>query len=192
MSNICCTIKILVQSIIRPGGVIRTLHPLQLQAECNVISNSGFHQIPVEVALPAERAEVAQVECDVETLKKLKLGLRSTLWSRPASTTSHLLRQQQQQQQRPQENRPISQPQLQQLQQQQQQQQLQPPSSSATQQQQQVVHKNQPQQLQQPSTSPSASSATQKQQQQQQQARQHSPAPTQKLLTEKSDYSISV
>ncbi|XP_046808500.1 Down syndrome cell adhesion molecule-like protein Dscam2 [Lucilia cuprina] len=184
-----CTTQILVQSIyiIRPGGAIRTLHPLQLQAECNVISNSGFHQIPVDVAMPAERAEqVAQVECDVETLKKLKLGLRSTLWSRPASTTSHLLRQQQQQQQRPQENRPISQPQLQQLQQQQQQQQqqLQP------QQQQQVVHKNQQQQ---PSTSPSPSSATTAtQKQQQQQSRQHSPAPTQKLLTEKSDYSISV
>ncbi|KAI8123558.1 hypothetical protein CVS40_5820 [Lucilia cuprina] len=169
-----------------PGGAIRTLHPLQLQAECNVISNSGFHQIPVDVAMPAERAEqVAQVECDVETLKKLKLGLRSTLWSRPASTTSHLLRQQQQQQQRPQENRPISQPQLQQLQQQQQQQQqLQP-----QQQQQQVVHKNQQQQ---PSTSPTPSSATTATQKQQQQSRQHSPAPTQKLLTEKSDYSISV
>lgn len=167
--------------IIRPGGVIRTLHPLQLQAECNVISNSGFHQIPVEVTLPpTERNEqVAQVECDVETLKKLKLGLRSTLWSRPASTTSHLLRQQQQQQQRPQENRPISQPQLQQLQHQQQLQ-LQPPQAQQQQQLQlQSAGKTQQQ-------SPSATS------QKQQPSRQHSPAPTQKLLTEKSDYSISV
>ncbi|XP_073841216.1 cell adhesion molecule Dscam2-like [Musca autumnalis] len=166
-----------------PGGVIRTLHPLQLQAECNVIPSGGFHQIPVEVALPsADRTEVAQVECDVETLKKLKLGLRSTLWSRPASTTSHLLQQQQQQQQqqRAQENRPISQPQLQQLHQQQQQQQQQ--LSQAQPQQQLPAHaaaiKAQP--------SPSTS------QKQQLQPRQNSPAPTQKLLKEKSDYSISV
>ncbi|XP_019891945.2 ras-interacting protein RIP3-like [Musca domestica] len=176
-------VYICVHHNIRPGGVIRTLHPLQLQAECNVIPSGGFHQIPVEVAMPsAERTEVAQVECDVETLKKLKLGLRSTLWSRPASTTSHLLQQQQQQQQqqRAQENRPISQPQLQQLHQQQQQQQQQPQQQ---QQQQLPTHAAAIKSQQSPSTS---------QKQQQLQPRQNSPAPTQKLLKEKSDYSISV
>uniref|UniRef100_A0A1I8MHL2 Uncharacterized protein n=1 Tax=Musca domestica TaxID=7370 RepID=A0A1I8MHL2_MUSDO len=159
----------------RPGGVIRTLHPLQLQAECNVIPSGGFHQIPVEVAMPsAERTEVAQVECDVETLKKLKLGLRSTLWSRPASTTSYLLQQQQQQQQQQRLH------QQQQLQQQQQQQQPQPQQQ---QQQQLPTHAAAIKSQQSPSTS---------QKQQQLQPRQNSPAPTQKLLKEKSDYSISV
>ncbi|XP_017486583.1 PREDICTED: uncharacterized protein LOC108375024 [Rhagoletis zephyria] len=48
--------------------------------------SSGFHQLPIET----ERIELSEVECDVDTLKKLKLGMRSTLWSRPSSTTSQL------------------------------------------------------------------------------------------------------
>ncbi|KAL3284947.1 hypothetical protein HHI36_019078 [Cryptolaemus montrouzieri] len=33
-----------------------------------------------------DRPELSEAECDIDTLKKLKLGLRSTLWSRPASS----------------------------------------------------------------------------------------------------------
>nr|CAD7427387.1 unnamed protein product [Timema monikensis] len=35
-----------------------------------------------------DRPELSEAECDIDTLKKLKLGLRSSLWSRP-STNSH-------------------------------------------------------------------------------------------------------
>ncbi|KAL9905343.1 Down syndrome cell adhesion molecule 2 isoform 4-T7 [Glossina fuscipes fuscipes] len=150
------------------GGAIRTLHPLQLQAECNVMPTSDFHQMPLEVGLPSERNELPEVDCvdDVETLKKLKLGLRSTLWSRPSSTTSHL---QQKHQPQHHENRPTSQPQLQQMPQHQQQKSL------------LSIHK---QQL--------AAASQQLIQQQQPHRQQHSPATSQKHLSEKSDYSISV
>jgi hypothetical protein len=30
-----------------------------------------------------DRPELSEAECDIDTLKKLKLGLRSSLWSRP-------------------------------------------------------------------------------------------------------------
>uniref|UniRef100_A0A1A9URQ1 Uncharacterized protein n=1 Tax=Glossina austeni TaxID=7395 RepID=A0A1A9URQ1_GLOAU len=141
---------------------------LYLQAECNVMPASDFHQMPLEVGLPSERNELPEVDCvdDVETLKKLKLGLRSTLWSRPSSTTSHL---QQKHQPQHQENRPTSQPQLQQMPQHQQQKSL------------LSIHK---QQL--------AAASQQLIQQQQPHRQQHSPATSQKHLSEKSDYSISV
>ncbi|XP_045464515.1 Down syndrome cell adhesion molecule-like protein Dscam2 isoform X8 [Harmonia axyridis] len=32
-------------------------------------------------------AELSEAECDIDTLKKIKLGLRSSLWSRPASSS---------------------------------------------------------------------------------------------------------
>nr|CAD7591924.1 unnamed protein product [Timema genevievae] len=35
-----------------------------------------------------DRPELSEAECDIDTLKKLKLGLRSSLWSRP-NTNSH-------------------------------------------------------------------------------------------------------
>lgn len=46
-----------------------------------------FHQIPIEGTTP-DRIELSEAECDIDTMKKLKLGnpLRSSLWSRPAST----------------------------------------------------------------------------------------------------------
>lgn len=31
-----------------------------------------------------DRPELSEAECDIDTLKKLKLGLRSSLWSRPS------------------------------------------------------------------------------------------------------------
>lgn len=30
-----------------------------------------------------DRPELSEAECDIDSLKKLKLGLRSSLWSRP-------------------------------------------------------------------------------------------------------------
>ncbi|XP_049785936.1 Down syndrome cell adhesion molecule-like protein Dscam2 [Schistocerca cancellata] len=38
-----------------------------------------------------DRPELSEAECDIDTLKKLKLGLRSSLWSRPSgsATTTH-------------------------------------------------------------------------------------------------------
>lgn len=33
-----------------------------------------------------ERPELSEAECDIDTLKKLKLGLRSSLWSKPNET----------------------------------------------------------------------------------------------------------
>ncbi|XP_034120783.1 Down syndrome cell adhesion molecule-like protein Dscam2 isoform X7 [Drosophila guanche] len=135
------------------AGILRTLHPLQLQAEC---TPGAFHH--AEEGL-GERIELAEVECDVDTIKKLKLGQRSSLWSRPSSTTSQLQQEHQQQQQQHQH------------QQQQQRQQQQPPHKRA--------HSKSPQpQQQQPLQQP--------------RPQQHSPAPGQKLLSEKSDYSISV
>ncbi|XP_032309657.1 Down syndrome cell adhesion molecule-like protein Dscam2 isoform X10 [Drosophila ananassae] len=137
------------------AGILRTLHPLQLQAEC---SGGGAFRHQTQDGGLGERIELAEVECDVDTIKKLKLGQRSSLWSRPSSTTSQLQQEHQQQQQQ------------QQRQQQQQQQQQQPHKRA---------HSKSPQpQQQQPL--------------QQQRQQQHSPAPGQKLLSEKSDYSISV
>lgn len=57
-------------------------------------------------------AELSEAECDIDTLKKMKLGVRSTLWSRPSSGKSptsngstgqqlQLQQQQQQQQKQP-------------------------------------------------------------------------------------------
>ncbi|XP_033158083.1 Down syndrome cell adhesion molecule-like protein Dscam2 isoform X10 [Drosophila simulans] len=142
------------------AGILRTLHPLQLQAECNA---GAFHR--TEDGGLGERIELAEVEVDVDTIKKLKLGQRSSLWSRPSSTTSQLQQEHQQQQQQQKHH-----------------------------QQQQQHHQQQQQQAPQQPHKRAHSKSPQPQQQQplQQQRQQHSPAPGQKLLSEKSDYSISV
>lgn len=57
---------------------MRTLLPLQLSEN----PGPGFHQVPIDGTTP-ERIELSEAECDIDTLKKLKLGMRSTLWSRP-------------------------------------------------------------------------------------------------------------
>lgn len=36
-----------------------------------------------------ERPELSEAECDIDTLKKLKLGIRSSLWSRPSNNQQH-------------------------------------------------------------------------------------------------------
>ncbi|XP_017071053.1 Down syndrome cell adhesion molecule-like protein Dscam2 isoform X16 [Drosophila eugracilis] len=140
------------------AGILRTLHPLQLQAEC---TTGAFHR--TEDGGLGERIELAEVEVDVDTIKKLKLGQRSSLWSRPSSTTSQLQQEHQQQQQK-------------------------------HHQQQQQHHQQQQQAPQQPHKRAHSKSPQPQQQQplQQQRQQQHSPAPGQKLLSEKSDYSISV
>lgn len=40
-------------------------------------------------APPHQSSELSEAECDIDTLKKLKLGLRSSLWSRPSSNTQN-------------------------------------------------------------------------------------------------------
>ncbi|XP_036670824.3 cell adhesion molecule Dscam2 isoform X12 [Drosophila suzukii] len=147
------------------AGILRTLHPLQLQAEC---TTGAFHRTEDGGGL-GERIELAEVEVDVDTIKKLKLGQRSSLWSRPSSTTSQLQQEHHQQQQQHQKHH----------------------------QQQQQHHQQQQQQApQQPQPHKRAHSKSPQPQQQQplqqQRQQQHSPAPGQKLLSEKSDYSISV
>lgn len=42
----------------------------------------------VEGSTP-DRPELSEAECDIDTLKKLKLGLRSSLWSRPSGSQQH-------------------------------------------------------------------------------------------------------
>lgn len=44
------------------------------------------HQLPIDASTP-DRIELSEAECDIDTLKKLKLGMRSTLWSRPTVPT---------------------------------------------------------------------------------------------------------
>lgn len=58
---------------------MRTLLPLQLPDNT---PGGSFHQVPIESGTP-DRPEFSEAECDIDTLKKLKLGMRSSLWSRP-------------------------------------------------------------------------------------------------------------
>lgn len=46
-----------------------------------------FHQVPIESGTP-DRLELSEAECDIDTIKKLKLGMRSSLWSRPQQSHS--------------------------------------------------------------------------------------------------------
>uniref|UniRef100_A0A336MCU3 CSON009678 protein n=1 Tax=Culicoides sonorensis TaxID=179676 RepID=A0A336MCU3_CULSO len=55
------------------------LLPLQLTAEDTAITNFDV--------TPDSRIELSEAECDIDTLKKLKLGMRSSLWARPANPT---------------------------------------------------------------------------------------------------------
>lgn len=57
---------------------MRNLLPLQLPTIGGI--GNYHHQIPIESGTPCT---VAEAECDIDTLKKLKLGMRSSLWSRP-------------------------------------------------------------------------------------------------------------
>lgn len=59
---------------------MRNLLPLQLQTTTIAGIGNYHHQIPIESGTPCT---IAEAECDIDTLKKLKLGMRSSLWSRP-------------------------------------------------------------------------------------------------------------
>lgn len=65
---------------------MRQLLPLQLTDNTPV---SSFHQVPIEGGTP-DRPELSEAECDIDTLKKLKLGMRSTLWSRPSGNSNNI------------------------------------------------------------------------------------------------------
>lgn len=75
-------------------GTMRSLLPLQIQ-DSTPAGSGMFHQMPIEGGTP-DRPELSEAECDIDTLKKLKLGMRSSLWSRPSGSGG-----QQQHQQRP-------------------------------------------------------------------------------------------
>lgn len=52
------------------------------------VAETAFTERPPtqpETSAP-DRPELSEAECDIDTLKKLKLGLRSSLWSRPAGS----------------------------------------------------------------------------------------------------------
>jgi hypothetical protein len=62
---------------------LRTLRlPLLQLAESG---SERFHQVPIDGNTP-DRIELSEAECDIDTLKKLKLGMRSSLWSRPSQS----------------------------------------------------------------------------------------------------------
>ncbi|XP_023703051.1 Down syndrome cell adhesion molecule-like protein Dscam2 isoform X3 [Cryptotermes secundus] len=58
---------------------LRTLLPPLAVAE----TTFGVQQPQSEAGETPDRPELSEAECDIDTLKKLKLGLRSSLWSRP-------------------------------------------------------------------------------------------------------------
>lgn len=65
---------------------MRNLLPLQLPTIGGI--GNYHHQIPIESGTPCTVAELSEAECDIDTLKKLKLGMRSSLWSRPNVITN--------------------------------------------------------------------------------------------------------
>lgn len=68
---------------------------LPLQVPESTIGVGGFHQIPIEGGTP-DRPDLMETACDIDTLKKLKLGMRSSLWSRPNTNGNNGHQQQQQ------------------------------------------------------------------------------------------------
>ncbi|XP_063239602.1 LOW QUALITY PROTEIN: cell adhesion molecule Dscam2-like [Bacillus rossius redtenbacheri] len=66
-----------------PGrGAQRTLLPLS-------VAETAFGQRAAPESGDApDRPELSEAECDIDTLKKLKLGVRSSLWSRPAGSSA--------------------------------------------------------------------------------------------------------
>uniref|UniRef100_A0A1B0GKQ0 Down syndrome cell adhesion molecule-like protein Dscam2 n=2 Tax=Lutzomyia longipalpis TaxID=7200 RepID=A0A1B0GKQ0_LUTLO len=82
-SGIICTMALSV--LCYKFRTMRSLLPLQLSD--STPGGASFHQVPIEGGTP-DRPELSEAECDIDTLKKLKLGMRSSLWSRPAPTNS--------------------------------------------------------------------------------------------------------
>lgn len=49
----------------------------------------NYHHHQIESGTPCTVAELSEAEFDIDTLKKLKLGMRSSLWSRPNMSASN-------------------------------------------------------------------------------------------------------
>ncbi|XP_026669175.1 Down syndrome cell adhesion molecule-like protein Dscam2 isoform X7 [Ceratina calcarata] len=62
---------------------LRTLLPPISVAETTFVGNQG-NVVPSN-GERTDRPELSEAECDIDSLKKLKLGLRSSLWSRPST-----------------------------------------------------------------------------------------------------------
>ncbi|XP_052861472.1 cell adhesion molecule Dscam2 isoform X2 [Anopheles cruzii] len=74
--------------IYMPRGTMRSLlTPLHLPDASAPGGGPLFHQVPIEAGTP-DRIELSEAECDIDTIKKLKLGMRSSLWSRPGQTNA--------------------------------------------------------------------------------------------------------
>ncbi|XP_052566813.1 cell adhesion molecule Dscam2 isoform X6 [Culex pipiens pallens] len=72
----------------RSRGTMRSLlTPLHLPDNTPGGGGPLFHQVPIEGGTP-DRLELSEAECDIDTIKKLKLGMRSSLWSRPQQSNS--------------------------------------------------------------------------------------------------------
>ncbi|XP_062708654.1 cell adhesion molecule Dscam2 isoform X5 [Aedes albopictus] len=72
----------------RSRGTMRSLlTPLHLPDNTPGGGGPLFHQVPIESGTP-DRLELSEAECDIDTIKKLKLGMRSSLWSRPQQSHS--------------------------------------------------------------------------------------------------------
>ncbi|XP_035789897.1 Down syndrome cell adhesion molecule-like protein Dscam2 isoform X1 [Anopheles albimanus] len=74
--------------IYMPRGTMRSLlTPLHLPDGSAPGGGPLFHQVPIEAGTP-DRIELSEAECDIDTIKKLKLGMRSSLWSRPSQSNN--------------------------------------------------------------------------------------------------------
>ncbi|XP_076767050.1 Down syndrome cell adhesion molecule 2 isoform X2 [Xylocopa sonorina] len=63
---------------------LRTLLPPISVAETTFVSGNQGNVVPGN-GDRSDRPELSEAECDIDSLKKLKLGLRSSLWSRPST-----------------------------------------------------------------------------------------------------------
>lgn len=83
-TNIIITFVFIYSKWLVPNrAAMRTLLPPLSVAETTFSGHTLSEQH--EESTP-DRTELSEAECDIDTLKKLKLGLRSSLWSRPGSS----------------------------------------------------------------------------------------------------------
>ncbi|EEB20520.1 hypothetical protein Phum_PHUM618970, partial [Pediculus humanus corporis] len=51
-------------------------------------AETSFNGLPPNSLMhPPDRHDIRETECDIDTMKKVKMGLRSSLWSRPSGLT---------------------------------------------------------------------------------------------------------
>ncbi|XP_043495197.1 Down syndrome cell adhesion molecule-like protein Dscam2 isoform X5 [Polistes fuscatus] len=67
----------------RSRSSLRTLLPPISVAETAFVAGNQGNVVPPHGN--GDRPELSEAECDIDSLKKLKLGLRSSLWSRPST-----------------------------------------------------------------------------------------------------------